>query len=112
MNNTPPLPGVTVAPETAEDTQTRRVPPYNVILLNDDHHSMEFVVEVLCKSLGVSVEKAFQYMIHAHTTGEAVVWTAPKEVAELKAEQVQTFHETHADGRQLGPLGCVIEPAP
>src|SRR6478672_2332319 len=114
MNNAA-LPPVTTAPatETGEDTQTRRVPPYNVILLNDDHHSMEFVVEVLCKSLGVSVEKAFQYMIHAHTAGEAVVWTAPKEVAELKAEQIQTFHEVRdRDGQQLGPLGVRVEPAP
>ena len=115
MSHDNALPGVTVAPdvETAEDTQTRRVPPYNVILLNDDHHSMEFVVEVLCKSLGVTVEKAFQYMIHAHTTGEAVVWTSPKEVAELKAEQMQTFHEVREhDGKQLGPLGVRVEPAP
>jgi hypothetical protein len=31
----------------------------------------------------------------------------------LKQEQVQTFPEIRAvDGAQLGPLGCVIEPAP
>lgn len=110
-----PLPGVTVAPdtETHEETHTRRVPPYNVILLNDDDHSMEFVVEVLCKALSISVEKAIQFMLHAHTTGEAVVWTAPKEVAELKAEQIQTFREVRErDNKQLGPLGVRVEPAP
>ena len=112
MNNTPPLPGVTVAPETAEDTQTRRVPPYNVILLNDDHHSMEFVVEVLCKALGVNVERAYEFMMTAHTSGRAVVWTGSKEGAELKAEQITTFHETRDNGVNLGPLGCDIEPAP
>jgi hypothetical protein len=42
-----------------------------------------------------------------------VVWTGPKEVAELKAEQIQTFHEIREpDARNLGPLGCTIEPAP
>jgi ATP-dependent Clp protease adaptor protein ClpS len=109
------LPEITVAPdvETAEDTQTRRVPPYNVILLNDDHHSMEFVVEVLCKALGIDLERAFQYMMHAHTHGEAVVWTAPREVAELKAEQLSTFHEVRdRDGKDLGALGVRVEPAP
>ena len=106
-------PTVKTRPATREKPATRRVPPYNVVLENDDHHSMEFVVEVLCKSLGVTVEKAFQYMIHAHTTGEAVVWTAPKEVAELKAEQIQTFHEVREhDGKQLGPVGVRVEPAP
>ena len=95
-----------------EETHTRRVPPYNVIIENDDHHSMEFVVEVLMKVLGASVERAFQLMIEAHETGRAVVWTGPKEVAELKAEQIQTFHEVRDDGSDLGPLGCTIEPAP
>ncbi len=113
--STTTIPGVTVIPDTdtREETHTRHVPPYNVILLNDDDHSGEFVVEVLCKALGFSVERAFQLMKQAHTTGEAVVWTAPKEVAELKAEQIQTFHEVREhDNRQLGPLGVRVEPAP
>jgi len=33
-------------------------------------------------------------------------------VAELKAEQIQTFHQRLDDGRELGPLGCEIDPAP
>ncbi len=94
-----------------EDTQTRRVPPYNVILENDDHHSQEFVVEVLCKALGIAVERAFQYMMEAHTSGRAIIWTGPREVAELKAEQIQTFHEVRGE-RRLGPVGCSVEPAP
>jgi ATP-dependent Clp protease adaptor protein ClpS len=92
--------------------QTRRIPPYHVILLNDDHHSMEFVVEVLCKVLGVAPERAVQFMLEAHNSGRAVIWTGPKEVAELKAEQIHTCPELRGDGSDLGPLGCVIEPAP
>ena len=101
-----------VTTETHEETRTRQVPPYHVILENDDHHSMEFVVDVLCKALGCAVERAFEFMMLAHTSGRAVVWTAPREVAELKAEQIKTFHETRDDGTNLGPLGCVVEPAP
>lgn len=101
-----------VTTETTEDTRTRRVPPYNVILENDEHHSMEFVVEVLCKALGCAVERAVQFMLEAHTSGRAVVWTAPREVAELKAEQIKTFHEVREGGKDLGPLGCTVEPAP
>jgi ATP-dependent Clp protease adaptor protein ClpS len=118
VNPVPPLAhhraAVLPAPRTLpeEDVRTRRVPPYNVIVENDDHHTCEFVVEVLCKALGVAVERAYQYMMEAHTTGRAVVWTGPREVAELKAEQIQTFHEVRYDGRQLGPLGCTVEPAP
>ena len=113
----PPKPssatGTTTAPKQREDLRTRRIPPYNVILLNDDHHSMEFVVEVLCKVLGCAIERAVQFMMEAHESGRAIIWTGTKEVAELKAEQIHTFPEVRAsDGAQLGPLGCVIEPAP
>lgn len=49
--------------------------------------------------------------MEAHNSGQAVVWTGSKEVAELKLEQILTFHEDR-DDRKLGPLSCRIEPAP
>ena len=96
-----------------EKNSTRRIPPYHVILLNDDHHSMEFVVGVLCKTIGCNVEKAIQYMLEAHQSGRAVVWTGSREVAELKVDQITSCHEVRtSDNKTLGPLGCLIEPAP
>lgn len=114
MSNRPDIEGpiVTTRPKTTEVTRTRRVPPYNVILENDDHHSMEFVIEVLQKSLGYSVERAVQLMLEAHNSGRSIVYTGPKEVAELKVDQITTFHEIREGNRDLGPLGCYIEPAP
>jgi ATP-dependent Clp protease adaptor protein ClpS len=115
MSSETSLPEVTVAaqPKSREERKTRRVPPYHVILENDDVHSFEFVVGVLRKALGYSEERAFQLMLQAHTSGRAVVWTGSKEVAEFKADQIRTFHETRAwDGVHLGPLGCTIEPVP
>src|SRR5947209_6515766 len=90
----PSLPdtGITTKPAEKEATKVRRIPPYHVILENDDDHSFEFVVVVLRKALGCSQERAFLLTNEAHTKGRAVVWTGPKEVAELKAEQIQTFH--------------------
>jgi ATP-dependent Clp protease adaptor protein ClpS len=99
--------------KTDKKKQTRRVPPYNVVMENDDHHSVEFVIEVLVKALGYSLERSFQLTKQAHESGRAVVWTGSKEVAELKLEQIRTFNEIReVDGAKLGPLGCTIEPAP
>ncbi len=97
---------------TEETTRTHLLPPYNVILLNDDHHSFDFVVQTLCKVLGCNVERAFVLTRTAHEQERAIIWSGPKEVAELKAEQVHTCHEIRENGRDLGPLGCTIEPAP
>lgn len=111
-NSTEPM---VAPPETApqEDVRSKLLPPYHVILANDDVHSMEFVVDVLRKVLGVTVERAAQLMLEAHNSGRAVIWTGPKEIAELKAEQVHTFHEVRKPQNvDLGPLTCTIEPAP
>src|SRR5262245_11295263 len=89
-----------------EKTFQRSIPPYHVILENDDYHTQTFVVSVLCKVLGHSVDRAFQLMLQAHLSGRAIVWSGPKEVAELKAEQIRTFRE-----EPYGPLHCTIEAA-
>jgi ATP-dependent Clp protease adaptor protein ClpS len=104
---------VTTRKNVQEETEVRKIPPFNVILENDDVHSFEFVVEVLSKALGYNKERSVQLTLQAHLTGRAVVWTGPKEVAELKADQIRTFHEIRpSDSLPLGPLGCTIEPAP
>ena len=102
---------VTTRPKAKEDTETRQLPPYHVILENDDHHSFEFVVEVLQKAVGFNEQRAFLVTKEAHTKGRAIVWTGAKEVAELKVEQIRSFHEIHVDGRKLGPVGVTMEPA-
>jgi len=104
-------PDTVIEPEIETDPKTKLLPPYHVILENDDFHSMEFVVQVLRKVFGVTLERAFEMMLKAHESGRAIVWTGSKEVAELKLEQIQSFHEKRNDGRDLGPLGCCIEPA-
>jgi ATP-dependent Clp protease adaptor protein ClpS len=103
--------GITTKPREREETRTRRLPPYNVILENDDHHSFEFVMDVLRKVLGCTEQRAQQLTHEAHTTGRAVIWTGAKEVAELKVEQVSSFHEIQGV-KKLGSLGCYLEPAP
>jgi ATP-dependent Clp protease adaptor protein ClpS len=103
---------VTTKPKEREETRTRRIPPYNLILENDDYHSFEFVVGVLQKALGYNEQRAFLLTKQAHDSGRAVVWTGTKEVAELKLEQMLSFHEIRSDGSKFGPLGCSIEPAP
>ncbi len=114
MSTDPSLPdtNITTKPREREETKTRRQPPYNVILENDDYHSFEFVMEVLQKALGCTEQRAFTLTKLAHDTGRAIVWTGTREVAELKQEQILSFHEIRADGTKFGPLGCTIEPAP
>lgn len=96
--------------EPEVDTEAHTLPPHNVVLANDEHHSMEFVVEVLSKVFRYEAEKCVRLMVEAHDTGRAIVWSGSKEVAELKAEQVQSCHEQRGN-KDLGPLEVWVEAA-
>ena len=104
--------GITPVAEPEVNTRSKLLPPYHVLIENDDDHSQVFVVAVLRKVFGYDEPQATALMHQAEEAGEAVVWTGPKEVAELKLDQLRTFHEKHwRDDRDLGPLRCRIEPA-
>ena len=84
----PSVVGSTVKPAPApKETTERRVseePPYKVILHNDDYTPMEHVVEVLRKVIPrMSVRRAVDIMLEAHTKGKAVATKCHKELAEL-----------------------------
>ena len=71
---------------------TEHLPPYAVILHNDDVHSMEFVIEALLKAVTtLSHERALEITIEAHTSGQAVVVVCPLEQAEFYRDRIMTF---------------------
>ncbi len=93
-------------------TKTRRQPPYNVIVLNDEEHTFEYVIEMLTKLFGHSLTIAETLTWRIHNTGRAIVLTTHKELAELKREQVLAYGPDPRMSISKGPLGCYIEPAP
>jgi len=61
---------------------------FEVILLNDDYTSMEFVVEVLRKFFHKEFLAAEAIMLKIHIDGEAVCGTYSYDVAQTKVTQV------------------------
>jgi ATP-dependent Clp protease adaptor protein ClpS len=79
-----------VAPEQRE--RAKILPPWKVLLWNDDHNEMLYVVRSLIKSVpGISRTKAFAIMLEAHNAGKALVITCPLEHAELYRDRLQSF---------------------
>ena len=75
----------------SERTRPRALDPYQVILYNDDHNSMDHVVRSLVRSVpGMSTKRAHDLMQEAHTTGRAVVLVCPLELAELVRDRLQS----------------------
>ena len=58
-------------PKTEPQSKPRRQPPYAVVVLNDDDHTFEYVIDALCRFCGHSVERAFQLASQIHRNGRA-----------------------------------------
>ena len=101
-----------VEPEVTTEQQTRRLPPYNVVILNDEEHTFDYVIELLTRLFAHPLSTAKELTWKIHNSGRAVVYTTHKEKAELKRDQVLAYGPDPRMSISKGPLGCYIEPAP
>lgn len=84
-----------------------------MVVLNDDDHTFPYVIETFMKVFGYEQGKCFQLAQEIHTQGRGIVWTGPKEVAELKRDQIRSAGpDLHASKKVNYPLGVVLEPMP
>ena len=77
--------------DTEEEQKTKRQPPYNVVLLNDDDHSFDYVIAMMQQIFGYPREKGYQLAYKVHTDGRVIVLTTTMEHAELKRDQIHAF---------------------
>ncbi len=78
--------------ETIEkrSTSNKLAPRYRVLLHNDAHNSMEYVVQVLITTVpSLTQPQAVSIMMEAHTNGMALVITCAQEHAEFYCETLQ-----------------------
>lgn len=111
MSETITLPRTSRRLKEQEDQETKRQPPYHVILLNDDDHSFDYVIAMMQQLFGHPVERGWQIADTVHHTGRAIVDTTSKERAELKRDQIHAFGADPGIPRCKGSMSAVIEPA-
>lgn len=98
-------------PRQKNERKTRGLPPYNVVLLDDDDHSYEYVILMLRKLFGHSVNKAYGMAMEVDATGRVVVATTNLEHAELKRDQIQSFGPDPLIPRCKDSMSATVEPA-
>jgi len=102
----------TAFPEIEEDTRNRLQPLYHVILLNDEDHTYDYVIEMLAKIFGMTESTAFQHAVEVDTAGTTIVLTCELEKAELKRDQIHAYGADWRLPRSLGSMAAIVEPAP
>lgn len=72
---------------------------WRVIVRNDNHNTFDHVAETLARVIpGVTVARGHDIANTIHNTGQAIVWSGPREPAEHYWEQLS------AAGLTLAPL--------
>jgi ATP-dependent Clp protease adaptor protein ClpS len=88
-------PGSTTQPPVAPEGRTRSIeeilPPYRVVLHNDDVNDMAHVVRALLVSVPeLTTERAAEIMLEAHNHGQAEVIRCPFEREELYRDRLES----------------------
>jgi ATP-dependent Clp protease adaptor protein ClpS len=86
--------------------ETKEPDRHQVVLLNDDYTTMDFVMDVLETVFHKSPAEAYRIMLMVHTQGRGVCGVYTWQVAETKADAVASL------ARDAGyPLRAVVEEA-
>src|ERR1041384_2368523 len=116
--STPPAPAAPAAPTKApakprpkRKRRTKKLPPYHVVLLDDDDHTYEYVIEMLRAIFGYGIEKGLKLAEEVDSSGRVIVFTPHKELAELKRDQILAFGTDARIASCKGSMTAVIEPA-
>jgi len=63
---------------------------WRVIVRNDNHNTFDHVAETLARVLpGVTVDQGYGIAETIHNSGQAIVWSGPRELAEHYWEQLE-----------------------
>jgi ATP-dependent Clp protease adaptor protein ClpS len=71
-----------------------QLPPFRVLLHNDDVNTFEHVIQSILKLTSLTLEEAIERTIEAHENGLALLLITHRERAELYADQFATVQLT------------------
>ena len=100
-----------VLPETEDETKDQLQLLYHVILLNDDDHTYDYVIEMLEKIFGFSESKALSHAVEVDTKGTTILLTCELEKAEQKRDRIHSYGPDWRLPRSMGSMAAIVEPA-
>lgn len=98
-------------PDVVVEDLTSLIPMYHVILLDDDDHSYEYVIEMLMDLFGHSEAKAYDMACEVDARKRVIVETTYLERAEMKRSQIQSYGADWRIPHCKGSMSAVVEPA-
>ncbi len=97
--------------ETNEREDEEQVPLYHVVLLDDNDHTYDYVMEMLQKILIFSLDQAYRHAEEVDRCGRTTVITCELPAAEFARDQIRAYGPDWRLERSMGSMSAEIEPA-
>ena len=105
------MPRPMIAPEQEVRENDQTVPLYRVVLLDDNDHTYEYVIEMLQKIFVFSLDQAYRHAEEVDTCGRTVLITCELPEAEFARDQIHAYGPDWRLPRSKGSMSAIVEPA-
>jgi ATP-dependent Clp protease adaptor protein ClpS len=105
------MPPTQQAPAKETASQEQLTPLYNVVLLDDDAHTYDYVIEMLMRLFLLSEIEAYRHAEEVDRAGRTVVITCELPQAEFARDQIRGYGPDPRLERSTGSMSAIIEPA-
>lgn len=99
------------SPATGTTTEEQLTPLYHVVLLDDDEHTYDYVIEMLQKLFLFSHAQAYRHAVEVDTTGRTILLTCELPEAEFARDQILAYGPDWRLPHSRGSMRAIIEPA-
>jgi ATP-dependent Clp protease adaptor protein ClpS len=103
--------GAAITPELEHETIDAKEPLFHVILLDDDHHTYDYVIEMLQKLFFFSFQQALDHASEVDEKGRTILMTVELTMAEFARDQIISYGPDHRMESSKGSMSAIIEPA-
>jgi ATP-dependent Clp protease adaptor protein ClpS len=105
------LPGI--GPDTGYDAGSgdEEAKLFHVVLLDDDDHTYDYVIEMLQRLFFLSAEAAYNHAVEVDSQGRTVVMTCELEPAQFAKDQIHGYGADWRMPNSEGSMSAVVEPA-
>jgi ATP-dependent Clp protease adaptor protein ClpS len=100
-----------VRPSAKDAEKERHGQLYHVVLLDDDEHTYDYVIEMLQKLFLFPADVALQHAVEVDSTGRTTVITCERPEAEFARDQIHGFGADRRMPKSKGSMSAVLVPA-
>ncbi len=98
-------------PREADAPESALEPLYHLVLLDDDHHTYAYVIEMLGKIFGYGREKSYALASIVDSAGRVVVETADRERVTLDQGKIHGYGADPRIPTSKGSMSAIVETA-